>query len=274
MALCVDRARKRLLRGVNNLRTTGVVSDLDLNDLKEAPILKGKWNFGAFDDEGCLFVSGLGKNSLGGNGVVNRFGPDGSLRQANVIELFQGLGGLGRDSRGCLYVMDTCRGGFYDVSHDLGNPVKNLAWKRDGKLIGIQSDLAYLVKFLPGGGKRGGESELWAHRGASPVHSTCQCPVLSNTVSIDQADRIFVTDYQRHHVKVLDTAGNLIARIGTWGNADCRGPESKFPRPAIAFHWLHSIDTWNDFPYASDKDLRRIVKIRMDHREVKEAPVP
>ena len=73
---------------------------------------------------------------------------------------------------------------------------------------------------------------------------------------------------------VLDTAGNLIARIGSWGNAECRGPRSRYPEPEIAFSWLHSIDATHDRLYASDKDLRRIVRVRLDYRHSKETAVP
>jgi hypothetical protein len=98
--------------------------------------------------------------------------------------------------------------------------------------------------------------------------------VNTNCVAVDEADRIFATDYQKYHVKVLDTAGNLIARIGSWGNAECRGPNSRYPEPEIAFGWLHSIDATQGTLYASDKDLRRIVKVRLDYRETKETVIP
>ena len=115
---------------------------------------------------------------------------------------------------------------------------------------------------------------MWAHRGASPIMSQCRCPVNTNCVAVDEADRIFATDYQKYHVKVLDTAGNLIARIGSWGNAACQGPNSRYPEPEIAFGWLHSIDAARDALYASDKDLRRIIKVRLDYRECRETSVP
>ena len=104
--------------------------------------------------------------------------------------------------------------------------------------------------------------------------SQCRCPVATNCLAVDEADRIFATDYLKYHVKVLDTAGNLIARIGQWGNADCRGPARHYPEPEIAFGWLHSIDATGDMLYASDKDLRRIAKVRLDYRLVQEKPVP
>lgn len=57
----------------------------------------------------------------------------------------------------------------------------------------------------------------------------------------------------------------------SWGNADNQGPESSHPDPPVAFSWLHGIDAVNDALYASDRDLRRIVKVRLDYREVKGA---
>ena len=34
------------------------------------------------------------------------------------------------------------------------------------------------------------------------------------------------------------------------------------------------LDTYGDYLYATDRDLRRIAKIRMDYRETKEAVIP
>jgi hypothetical protein len=96
----------------------------------------------------------------------------------------------------------------------------------------------------------------------------------ANMMAIDGSDRIFAADTGRYHVKVLDTAGNLIVRVGGWGNADCRGPGSKFPEPAIAFGWLFGLDACDDYLYASDRDLNRVVKVRMDYRETKETALP
>jgi hypothetical protein len=284
IALHIDRKRGRLFR--SSLQRLDCC-DLDFNDLKDVQFPKGWRNLGAVDAEGNLYASRSGETSLGEplhrivdrfgpdglNGLVDRFGPDGKLQEPGLIEQFQGLGGLAMDSQGCIYVMDTCRGQFQYVAHDIGRRLLDdwPLWKRDGERILNQSDLGYLVKYAPGGGKRGTQAELWAHRGASPVMSQCRCPVNGNCVAVDEADRIFATDYLKYHVKVLDTAGNLIARIGGWGSADCQGPESRYPKPEIAFGWLHSLDAAGDALYASDKDLRRIVKVRLEYRVVKEA---
>jgi len=287
IALHIDRKRGRLFQSSFERLDC---SDLDFNDIQDVKFPKGWCNLGAVDAEGNLYASRSGATSLekltgrivnrfgpdGLNGLVDRFGPDGTPEQAGFIEQFQGLGGLAMDSHGCLYVMDTCRGQFQYVAHDVGRRLLDdwPVWRRGGKRISDQSELGYLVKFAPDGGQRGTPAELWAHRGASPVMSQCRCPVNTNCVVVDEADRIFATDYQKYHVKVLDTAGNLIARIGSWGNAECRGPNSTCPEPEIAFGWLHSIDATQDALYASDKDLRRIVKVRLDYRESKEMVIP
>jgi len=287
IALHIDRKRGRLFQSSFERLDC---SDLDFNDIEDIEFPEGWRNLGAVDAEGKLYASRSGATSFdkltgrivnrfgpdGLNGLVDRFGPDGALQQAGLIEQYQGLGGLAMDSHGCLYVMDTCRGQFQYVAHDVGRRLLDdwPVWRRGGKRILNQSDLGYLVKFAPGGGKRGTPAELWAHRGASPVMSQCRCPVNTNCVAVDEADRIFATDYLKYHVKILDTAGNLIARIGSWGNAECRGPNSRYPEPEIAFGWLHSIDATHDTLYASDKDLRRIVKVRLEYRQSTETIVP
>jgi len=287
VALKVDRLRGRLYQ--SSFQRT-ICTDLDFNNITDVKLPPGRRNLGAVDAAGNLFVSRSGKTSLGQpgsrivdrfgpdglNGLIDRYGPDGKLQEAGMIELFQGMGGLARDSKGSIYVMDTCREQFQYVAHDVGRRLLGSwpLWKRGHRTILNQSELGYLVKFAPGGGKRGTQAELWAHRGASPIMSQCRCPVATNCVAVDEADRVFATDYLKYHVKVLDTAGNLITRIGSWGNADCRGPNSRYADPEIPFGWLHSIDANSDTLYVSDKDMRRIVKVRLDYREVKKVAVP
>ncbi|MGI6416959.1 MAG: hypothetical protein ACOX1P_14925 [Thermoguttaceae bacterium] len=279
--LYIDRRRERLYasqlgRVIACDRNLKPIPGVDFAEQK--PSSRSGFLLGAVDRDGSLYVCDLRKGDAqrntepGLHGVVRRFGPDGKLHEDDVCRTFLVGGGLAMDSKGCLYVSDTARMGFMDAVHNwaIGRGPK---WKRGEEAIRSQSDLAYLVKFPPRGGARGSDAEIWAHRGVSPVMGGgCQCPVSTNCVAVDEADRVFATDYIRYHVKVLDTAGNLIARIGAWGNADCQGPPSKYPLPEVAFGWVYSIAAGSDAFYASDKDLRRIVKVRLDYREVKEAP--
>ena len=282
-ALHADRTRGRLF--ISSQRRLSC-TDLDLKEARgiafpsEPTSGRSGPNFGAVDRAGTLYVSTLRKGDKargypgGLHGLVSQYGPDGSLKKVDYCQTFLPDGALAMDSRGCLYVTDTVKMGFIDSVHNwaVGRGPK---WKRGGHVIRSQSEIAYLVKFPPTGGIRGTDTELWAHRGVSPVMGGgCQCPIATNCVACDASDRIYAADYNLYHVKVLDTAGNLITRVGAWGGADCQGPASKFPKPDVAFTWLHSIDAFGDALYASDKDLRRIVKVRMDYRHAQQAPIP
>ena len=280
-AMHIDRTRDRLFVCQNKRL---VCHDLDLRtDPTFKPVTgNGRYgvNLGVVDAQGNLYVSDVKKGEKlrniapGLHGLVRVYAPDGSVVKEDLCRTYLADASVVRDSKGCIYVTDTARMGFMDAVHNW-SVRRGPKWQRDGKEIRCQSHLAYVVKFPPTGGTRGTDAEQWAHRGVSPVMGGgCQCPVPTNCLAIDAADRIFATDYQLFHVKVLDTAGNLIARVGAWGGADCRGPRSAFPQPEIAFNWVHSIDTFGDYLYASDKDLCRVVKVRMAYRHTKEARVP
>jgi hypothetical protein len=137
------------------------------------------------------------------------------------------------------------------------------------------SEFTSLVKFGPNGGKRATEAELWAHRGVSPCGGGgyCACNWPRQTLAIDGADRIFALDHGHFHVKALDTAGNLICRIGWWGNAETvPGPEGDATQ--LGFASPYCLSAAGDVLYVSDKDLRRIAKFRMEYRELKTARLP
>ena len=74
-------------------------------------------------------------------------------------------------------------------------------------------------------------------------------------------------------MKVLDTAGNLIGRIGTWGNAQTV-PEAGGNAAELGFWSIFSLDAVGDVLYICDKDLRRIAKFRMKYRDRKAASLP
>ena len=240
-------------------------------------------NLGGVDAQGNLYAAqDIAATWKSGKGPrIDQFGPDGRLKAKGFCWVYAGRGACAVGPHGCLYVMDTCEtacGGRkgapgFGAFHNLGRP-PGPRWERGGRKLWSQSDVCYVAKFAPSGGRRGGPSEHWAHLGASPVMFGCSCRTTGNNVAVDQAARVFAADATMYHVKALDAAGNLITRIGAWGHHDCRGPRSKFPKPAIAFDWPHSLDAWDDALYVSDKRLRRIVKVRLDYRHTREAPLP
>jgi hypothetical protein len=74
------------------------------------------------------------------------------------------------------------------------------------------------------------ENMHWDYPGASPVRmGGCTCH--RSTLSLDLFERVFVPAAQTCTVNVLDANGNIVLRIGAYGNADCRGKDSPVPDP-------------------------------------------
>ncbi len=73
------------------------------------------------------------------------------------------------------------------------------------------------------------EGAEWMYTGASPiVHTHCSCPTMRAT--LDWYKRSFVSEAYRHSYAVLDTNGNLVMHLGTYGNFDSMsGPASRIP---------------------------------------------
>ncbi len=73
------------------------------------------------------------------------------------------------------------------------------------------------------------EGAEWMYAGASPIRfRACNCP--SPRFALDWYKRVYVPEGYRHSVAVLDTNGNLVHRVGRYGNFDSAdGPGSKIP---------------------------------------------
>lgn len=210
-------------------------------------------------------------------GVVRKYGADGAVVDAAYCRLFNTGGGVAMDSRGNFYAVELPLIRWHTVVHDftvaIGGSAIRPALRRGETPILSQSGFTHLVKMGAGGGSRDSEAELWAHRGASGTNGGgCYCDWPDMHVKVDAADRVFVADVDLHMVKVLDTAGNMLARIGSWGNAETVPQGGSAAE--LGFRMVYSLATSGDNLFVSDKDLRRISKLRMEYRETKEQPLP
>ena len=183
---------------------------------------------------------------------VDMYTPDGALKKQGLLELHGG-GGMAVDSHGGIYVMDTLR---CETHAEL-----SVLSQKDVSAIG------FLVKFSSQGGWRD-RDELWVHQRVSPVDSL-GCGCTRSNMTIDADDRVFVTDSAGMQVKMLDTQGNLISYIGNYGNRDCAGPKSAFPKPEIALRTPFGVAVVGDMLYISDQWNKRIVRCKLDYTERK-----
>jgi len=110
-----------------------------------------------------------------------------------------------------------------------------------------------VVKFSPGGGgyapgrtanpgiewkgSRAGkfvEGALAAYPGLSlQVWQGCVCK--EARFDLDGYARLYIPDALSYSVRIVDNAGNEVARFGHYGNVDSRGPGSAVPEPPVAF---------------------------------------
>ena len=159
-------------------------------------------------------------------------------------------------------------------------------------------------RWLGGGFKKTGkgagpvsiENVLWEYPGFGLFKGTsCNCP--KSNISMDRFERCFVPALHTCTVNVLDANGNIIVRIGGYGNADSRGRESPVPdpetgelrprreddpkdlksplaEPEIGFCHPNFTAVTDEALYVSDKGNYRIVRAALGYHAEETADVP
>ncbi|MBM4038710.1 MAG: hypothetical protein FJ290_09360 [Planctomycetes bacterium] len=92
----------------------------------------------------------------------------------------------------------------------------------------------------------------------------CEC--LQSQLDADPYGRVYAPSAFYSSVEMVDAAGNRLARIGAYGNADSAGPGSKVPEPEIAFAWPNECDyaEADGKLYVTDSVNRRVMIVRFD----------
>jgi hypothetical protein len=193
--------------------------------------------------------------------VLTVYGPDGKLKCLSALPGLGASNGIGIGRHGAVYMVLQCQPVGVELPEGLApdSQYNGGAWatlvkfnsrfdeypigRIEGRWAGQQSGTPLHKWKLDGepthrhGGARGGggrdvriENMVWDYPGASPVRmGGCTCH--RSTMSLDGFERVFVPAAQTCSVNVLDANGNIVARIGAYGNADCRGKDSPVPDP-------------------------------------------
>ena len=193
---------------------------------------------------------------------VNIYTKDGELKKAKFMQTASSNDiQMGRD-------------GFYTVNAGVqASPGPRREADRKG--IPYWTLLCSLQKYSLGGGTEGGEGHLWSHPGVGYVNSVaCGYECAGAQVSVDADDMLWITEHMVYNVKAVDSAGNLVARIGTYGNGDCDGdPKGKNPKPAIPITWPQAVARHGDFVFIADRISARIVRCKLEYAERRQAPI-
>lgn len=92
------------------------------------------------------------------------------------------------------------------------------------------------------------------------------CVCAQSQLDADPYGRVYAPSVFLSSIEMVDSAGNRIARIGAYGNADSTGPGGKVAGPEIAFAWPTDCD-YAEFDgklYVADSVNRRVVVVRFD----------
>jgi RNA polymerase sigma factor (sigma-70 family) len=178
-----------------------------------------------------------------GNLFLQVFGPDGSLKHASALPGGDFIpGGIRVTRNGNVYTSMGCR---LDGQPPDGIVPGAPTWGQYGTLfrfdsafdkypVGRRLDPAPGEKPKYVGGKHNSKSVepiRWDYSGMSPVNSLTGCRCFLSRFDLDGYERAWVPAAHSYSVNVLDANGNVISRIGTYGNLDSRGKNSPVADP-------------------------------------------
>jgi hypothetical protein len=139
------------------------------------------------------------------------------------------------------------------------------------------------------------ENLSWDYGGVVPlVQGGCTC--LTSLFDLDRFERVFVPAGQTCSVNVLDANGNLILRVGRYGNVDSRGADSSVPdpktgllrprrpedpknpasplaEPDLAFIWPCYVAVTDEAMYVEDNENQRLVRAVLGYAAEETVPV-
>jgi hypothetical protein len=138
------------------------------------------------------------------------------------------------------------------------------------------------------------ENVGWNYGGISPmVNLGCSC--LGSSFDLDGFDRAFVPAVHTYSVNVLDANGNLVLRIGGYGNADSRGNDSAVidpksgllrprqagdpaslssPLPGLGLLFPRYAAATDEAVYVVDPENERIVRVKLGYASEEIVPLP
>jgi RNA polymerase sigma-70 factor (ECF subfamily) len=203
---------------------------------------------------------------------------DGNPKSAQAITGLWRGSGIRVSRAGDAYVSIGCAYGNGGYWEGLAEPDKsNLTAYRTFGNLGV------IFKFLNDGrgsfGTMTGKSPkaftgvAWEYRGHAPSQPK-DCGCCHSLFGSDGFDRLYVPAMHLYSVMVLDANGNVIMRLGRYGNADGQGKGSLAPEPDIALSWVLAVEASDRALYISDQGNQRILKAAIGYAVEEAVPAP
>ena len=204
---------------------------------------------------------------------VAAFKPDGTVLRGDRVAggvlgpLDPGSGGIHVDRAGCFYLGTHGRPKGAPPAHKWSGCIVKVRPSgggivaREGDVDGIEFDGYFF------------EGAVAVYPGLSPrADRGCVCK--EGRFDVDDYGRLYVPDVLGFCVRIYDNAGNVIAKLGRYGNADSAGPGSRLPTPAIPFGWPMSCSVNRAGRlYVADVLNQRVVRVDLTHAAEALAPI-
>ncbi len=117
----------------------------------------------------------------------------------------------------------------------------------------------------------------WEFLGVSPAsgrytkgHDGCVC--FNLRFCADDFGRTYVPAAHRNTIRMLDTAGNELLRIGRYGNLDS-GPNARLKEPNVPLRFPTATALSKRYLYAVEEDIFRVLRIKLGYEQVRDAKV-
>lgn len=244
-----------------------------------------------------------GRNWWGEIHIYNKYG------LPLIVDAFPGVGhmnGIGIDKNNNIYSMASGRwlinGTVYDpvLTDDLSDTLIKVK-PNQAKVISKESNLPVPLpsreqpkeKPVLQGAQAGGESWVigaeWLYGGVGFAGKNAPwdgggCCCWNARFSLDYFARSFVPELRHYSVAVLDTNGNLILRIGTYGNTEDGIPLVKDPRIKNAksiggdevsiFHGAYLATHSDKRLFISDQGNSRILSVKLGYHTEEKSKIP
>ncbi len=121
------------------------------------------------------------------------------------------------------------------------------------------------------------EGVEWEFLGVSPApgrytkgHDGCVC--FNLRFCVDDFGRSYVPAAHRNTIRMVDTAGNEVLRIGRYGNLDS-GPNARLKEPNIPLRFPTATALSKRYLYVVEQDIARVLRIKLGYEQERAADV-
>jgi hypothetical protein len=238
------------------------------------------------------------------------YAPDGTLKSPNALPGLAELEGLRVGRSGAVYVVQPWKPAGQKIPEGLagGASYEDSRW---GSLIKFAGDFEKFPvgrvvgawEAAPANPTHHGagmrvklENALWTYGGVSPhsaKYSACTC--MKASADLDDYERSFVCAVQTCTINVIDSNGNVMARIGGYGNVDSRGEDSPVldpktgmlrprrkddpkdlasPLRPLGFCLPRNVAASDDTMWVVDMGHRALIRTALVYRAEETVPVP